>query len=120
MTKASRINIPNLEYVIVYPLCAAAGRTPYYLWSVSDRDRVLVQWLIDHVGPAESDLGRLPLYGKGWIISEGHNEDPHIADYHYRKMPSGANYVPKGKYGFWLEIDDSHAAILKLNGLLGK
>ncbi len=104
---------------MIYPVRPNAGTT-YFKWSISERDRLLVQWLIDNVGAVDSDLYKLPLFGKGWAISEGYDEDPHLMDYYYRKWPSGVNYVPRGKYGFWLELDETNAAILKLNGLLGK
>lgn len=84
---------------------------------MSARDIALVQWLVANVGPATSELYRLPQMGDGWSITAGHEHDMDPYDYHYRHFPD-SKYEPNGRYGYWLQLDDANAAILKLNGLL--
>jgi len=77
----------------------------------------LVEWLQVNVGKFDGFTYSLPMRGDGWIICEGHGEDDMIDDYGWRKLYP--NYVPKGRFGFWLEImDEEKAVLLKLSGLL--
>ena len=88
----------------------------YLVWQVTEFDHNLVEWLKSHVGEAHTFEYRIPMYGNGWKICECHGEDDDMDDFSWRRLNP---YTPKGKYGFWLSIDDDEKAVLLvMSGLL--
>lgn len=112
-----KLEIPDLRYTTSNVLYFHDYKEQPRYWRVSERDIALIDWLIANVGKNETDLYRLPLIGNGWSITAGHEYDENVYDYHYRNFPN-ANYKPKGKFGFWLEIDEDNAVLVKLHDLL--
>ena len=87
-------------------------------WVQGEGDDILLNWLIENVGPIRNIDFHMPFRGEGWQIIEGFDGDDSIEDWRWRKL-AGSHYKSQGKLGFYLALpSELDAVALKLSGVL--
>jgi hypothetical protein len=87
----------------------------YSNWWPTNDEVILINWLNDRVETHGYCSYVLPFRTTKWGIYLGYGDDPNLDDFSWRHL----GYKPKGKFGYWLEIQDDMVAVeLLLSGIL--